>query len=89
MIESAVVSPLGHDTLSANVSVAPTVQETAAVRDVALAEDYGPQLERTSLRRQRLAWSHTLARREAHQQHDETDDKVSLAIDLLLADRRV
>jgi len=89
MGESAVVSSLGRDTLPANVSAAPTVQDTEAVRDIALAEDYGPQLERMSLRRQHLAWSHTLARWQGHRQHDETDDKVSLATDLLLADRRM
>ncbi len=62
--------------------------QSPAAHDVALAEEYGPRLEQASLQRERLAWSHAMARQQqARQQDDAADEAAALAVDLLLLDR--
>ncbi|HBO45826.1 MAG TPA: hypothetical protein DD670_18265, partial [Planctomycetaceae bacterium] len=39
--------------------------DDTTARDAALAEEFGSAVEPTSLERSRLAWSHTMARRES------------------------
>ncbi|MBN1589510.1 MAG: right-handed parallel beta-helix repeat-containing protein [Pirellulales bacterium] len=56
----------------------------AAACDAAMAEQYGPRAEPRSLQRERLAFSHALARRQARSQENPTDDQAALAVDLLL-----
>ena len=64
--------------------------EAAVACDVVLAKHYGPeQFDPATLQRQRLAWSHAMARRQSHRRQDETDSKGVLAIDLLLSHPRI
>ncbi|NLE38492.1 MAG: hypothetical protein GX621_10755, partial [Pirellulaceae bacterium] len=59
------------------------LDETTA-RDAALAEEFGSSLEPTGLERHRLAWSHTLARRQSFQ-NSTICERPELAADLLVA----
>jgi hypothetical protein len=54
-------------------------------RDTVLAEEFGLPVEPTSLERSRLAWSHTLARRQSPRE-DASLERTKLAVDLLVAD---
>ncbi len=61
--------------------------QSPAAHDAVLAEEYGPQLQQTSLLRERLAWSHAMARRQLRHPDDTADKDAVLAIDLLRLDR--
>ncbi|HBO44271.1 MAG TPA: hypothetical protein DD670_10125, partial [Planctomycetaceae bacterium] len=59
--------------------------DDTTARDAALAEEFGSAVEPTSLERSRLAWSHTLARRQSPRE-DAILERARLAIDLMPAD---
>ncbi|NLE37552.1 MAG: hypothetical protein GX621_05960, partial [Pirellulaceae bacterium] len=64
--------------------VAAPVDDSTA-HDAVLAEEFDSALEPTSLERHRLAWSHTVARRQSPRE-DAILERARLAVDLLPAD---
>jgi len=62
--------------------------QSPAAHDAVLAEEYGPPLQQASLQRQRLAWSHVLAQRQARREESARPGAV-LAVDLLLLDESI
>ncbi|HBO45257.1 MAG TPA: hypothetical protein DD670_15275, partial [Planctomycetaceae bacterium] len=64
----------------------PSEFSTAAL-DTALAEEYGPALEQTSLLNRHAGWSSMVARRQTNRRDAGDLDRAEVAVDLLMAGR--
>ena len=84
------IQPVGRSNPLLDVlATGPSSEQAAATSDAALVEDFGPQIEQTSLQRQRLAWSSMVSRRHRSSQEDDRLPAYSLGVDMLLSDPRV